>query len=427
MMPSDLDSERGLLASILIDSEILGRIGDLDTEVFYDPVHQDIFVAMLAARDAGKSVDEITIAEHLKEAGRLESVGGFAGLNQLAATVETSANANWYADQVRESWKRRRILDTSARLAELARNGADADELIALLDKAREQFDSGASIEDRLADRTAEIENEPPEEPVILSLAGRDVLHAGNVGVVVAPIKSGKSAFVGSTIAAAVGGSDCDLLGISPIDAGGRAVIHLDTEQSRKQHWQLLKRAARRAGVDTLPPSIMSYCLTGWEPADLWAALETTLRRADREHGGTHAVILDGVADFVRDPNEIEPSFAAVRRLTRLAESYRCGIVCILHHNPGSEKSRGHLGSQIERKAEMILQLSKDADEVVSLMAPNNRGASIPKKEAIRFRYDPEHGMHRLLPSEGERRRAKAETEAVESLRAAWSDAPASS
>ena len=68
----------------------------------------------------------------------------------------------------------------------------------------------------------------------------------------------------------------------------------------------------------------------------------------------------------------------------------------MLHENPGSDigKTRGHLGSQLERKAETNLRLSKDSSGVTTGYSEKSRGAHIPKDSGIRFAFDEKLAMH---------------------------------
>jgi hypothetical protein len=103
---------------------------------------------------------------------------------------------------------------------------------------------------------------------------------------------------------------------------------------------------------------------------------------------------LDGGADFVADVNDAAESNAFVATRHDLAIKHDCPIVGVVHFNPGSEKSRGHLGSQLERKAETNLALEKDADESTVIYSTKNCRAGIPKGIGPRFRFDPAAGMH---------------------------------
>ena len=70
----------------------------------------------------------------------------------------------------------------------------------------------------------------------------------------------------------------------------------------------------------------------------------------------------------------------------------------VLHLNPksgngGFEKARGHLGSQLERKAETNLRIEKDGDVSVC-WSEKQRRAPIFKDKGPRFRWSDEAGMH---------------------------------
>jgi hypothetical protein len=93
--------------------------------------------------------------------------------------------------------------------------------------------------------------------------------------------------------------------------------------------------------------------------------------------------------------NDSAESNDFVARLHGLAIQYACHISGVIHLNPGTEKSRGHLGSQLERKAETNLQMEKNKDDESSLIfSTKNRRAGIPRKLGICFKWDDELKMH---------------------------------
>jgi hypothetical protein len=49
-----------------------------------------------------------------------------------------------------------------------------------------------------------------------------------------------------------------------------------------------------------------------------------------------------------------------IEELYRLAGIYKTCIVCVLHFIPNGLKLRGHLGSELQRKAAAILSMGKD-------------------------------------------------------------------
>ena len=206
--------------------------------------------------------------------------------------------------------------------------------------------------------------------------------------------KAGKSALVGAFIAAATG-QDGDTLGIASSNPDGLALVHFDSEQSPADHHGLAATALRRVRAEIQPPWLRSYRIADVPLAERFRLLEYELNRAHKDHGGIHSVLLDGVADLVADPNDSAEAFAAVESLHRLAVKRDTSIVCVLHFNPGSEfnKTRGHLGSQLERKAETNLALEK-ADGVTVVYTKMARHAHVEKDAGARFQWDAAAGMH---------------------------------
>jgi hypothetical protein len=234
------------------------------------------------------------------------------------------------------------------------------------------------------------------------------IATAGNITVPQGGVKSGKTALEGAMIAAAINpeaGEDMTL-GIRSPGAGDRAIIHFDCEQSPDDHHAVICNALRRAGLGIPPANLRSYCLTDVKTPLRRAALHAELARA----GDVFAVFLDGVADLTFSVNDEAEAIAFTDELHALAIQYQCAMVTVLHENPGSEigKTRGHLGSQLERKQFAGLRLAKDADEITTLWTDRSRKASIPKSQGIRFAFDKEAGLHLPVDSANDARSAAA-------------------
>jgi RecA-family ATPase len=124
--------------------------------------------------------------------------------------------------------------------------------------------------------------------------------------------------------------------------------------------------------------------------------LQTTLKSAVRDHGGVLMVLIDGIADFCNDPNDAKECFELVRKLHKLAVDHGCLIVSVIHENPGQGggKTRGHLGSQLERKAETSLRLQKDPKTgVIEMWVERGRSCFIPRSAGIRLTWSEEAHM----------------------------------
>jgi len=247
--------------------------------------------------------------------------------------------------------------------------------------------------------RRFDLSKPPPPARAIYRIGTATIATPGNLVVIAAQAKAGKSALVGAFIAAATG-MDGDTLGIVSGNADGRALVHVDSEQSPADHHTIVATALRRVRADVQPAWLRSYRLADVSTKERFQLLQHELDRARQDHGGIHSVLIDGVADLVADPNDSGESFPMVERLHRLAVQFDTTIVCVLHFNPGSEfnKSRGHLGSQLERKSETNLALEK-TDGVTVVYTKLARHAHIEKDAGARFQWDGETGMHLSIES----------------------------
>ena len=234
----------------------------------------------------------------------------------------------------------------------------------------------------------------PPLRP-IFTLGGVVIATPGNLVAITAQAKVGKSALVSALTAAAMVSEDseADLLTATGFNAAGKGLLYFDTEQSPDDFWHAVARAKRRAQVESLPAWLHAYSVADLPAQIARKAVAVAMADTAEAHGGIHAVIIDGVADLVLDVNDAEECNGIVAELHSLAIRYDCAILCVIHKNPGSEKVRGHLGSQIERKAETNLSLDKE-EEVTVVWSNKQRRAPIDKKTGPRFRWDDELKMH---------------------------------
>jgi hypothetical protein len=131
------------------------------------------------------------------------------------------------------------------------------------------------------------------------------------------------------------------------------------------------------------------------------------LEDAAARFGGIHSLMLDGVADLVPNVNDPEESNFFVNELHSLAIKFFASTIGIIHLNPGTDKTRGHLGSQLERKAETNLKLERDGDAII-VWGEKNRRAPILKVNGPRFEWSDQLGMHASVQNAEE---AKAESE----------------
>lgn len=278
--------------------------------------------------------------------------------------------------------------------------GVDVSDPRHSLERAREAKSRAEqeAEEESLLGKLAAVEFWPGPEPEVetplFTLAGVEIAHVGNHLTLIAPLKSGKSAFVGAILASTMPKiPNADLLGMESTNQEGKAVIHIDTEQSRNDHHRLLTRSLRRCGVESPPDYLLSFCMTGWEPSEIMAAVEYLAKRATEAFGGVHAIVIDGTADLARSVNDEEEANALERWVRNLAIDFFCCVVNVIHQNPNSDKSRGHLGSQFERKSETVLMLEKENERTV-IYSTRTRRAPILKDSAPAFEWSDDAKSH---------------------------------
>src|ERR671932_2889076 len=93
--PQNLEAEQSVLGAVLLsDTALPALIIDerLQPEDFYRESHGRIYRAMLDLHSLGEPVDALTLAEHLKQAGELDAVGGAAAVGLLAGSVPAVGN-----------------------------------------------------------------------------------------------------------------------------------------------------------------------------------------------------------------------------------------------------------------------------------------------------------------------------------------------
>lgn len=413
VQPHSLEAEAGLLSCLTLSdgADTIARCLEarFTPKYFYVPANQIIFGQLADMHARGVPLDFAALAVELRSAGKLEDVGGMRYLVEVSQGQPTSFMAAYYIEKVADLHARRELIKTMSLALESCFESADeaAEIMLAVRDRI-DAVQSGVSIVGGLRDRIEKrrfSNDEHPVEPVPRFLInGKPVSTPGNLTNLIAQAKAGKSAEVGAMIAAAIcsefeGGEKRDTLNVSASAPGGRILLHIDTEQSPYDHDQLVMRSLRRAGVAKAPAWLWSYGMAGFSATELREALRIKLADARRQKKMIFAVILDGTADLVNDVNDPEECNAFVAELHGLAIEYHCPIINVVHENPGQQangKMRGHLGSQLERKAESNITLKKTEDVTV-VFSEKMRRAPILEKEGPRFRWSDKEGMHTSL------------------------------
>lgn len=119
--PQNLEAERSVLGSILLDNDVLHEIVPiLNVDDFYRDVHQTIYQAIRDLYDEGKGIDAITLADELIRRDQFEKIGGDETLTEIVLSVSHAANGKYHAGIVRERAISRQLIESAT---EIIRDG----------------------------------------------------------------------------------------------------------------------------------------------------------------------------------------------------------------------------------------------------------------------------------------------------------------
>jgi hypothetical protein len=408
LLPQSADAEQGVLCSFLLAPHEVGTLcaqKDIRPGMFHIPAHVTIFEMLQWMHGERLEIDLVTLTQQLRDQRKLDAVGGAAFITHLFMFLPTAANVSYYIEIIEEKWTLREMIRVCTEYA--GRCYDEQAEVTMLLDEVETKIKAVAGqrvingIGELLAARKFDVLHPPPQPVPVFRLGNAIIATPGNLLVIQAKAKAGKSAFLGAMIAAAMGATG-DTLGVVSGNPKRMALVHFDTEQAPYDHHVCMMRALTRADLNATPVWVRSYRLADLPLRQRLESLRMELTRASEACGGIFAVILDGIADYCADPNDSKEAFALVDELHQLAIRFNCVIACVLHENPGSEigKTRGHLGSQLERKAETNLRLEKDSNGVTVVFADRARHAHIPKDKGVCFAWSDEKQMHASTDAE---------------------------
>lgn len=261
--------------------------------------------------------------------------------------------------------------------------------------------------------------NPPASSEAVVSVNNVPLGTQGNLLGITGGEGTGKSNYVGSLVAGTIRESEhVDTLGTSvQRNSGHKAVLLYDTEQSEVQLYKNISGILRRGESEAMPPCFKAYCLTSMSRRERMQAIVQSMDRFYYQFGGIQLVVVDGIADLVRCANDEAESISIIDELYRLAGIYKTCIVCVLHFIPNGMKLRGHLGSELQRKAAAILSIERDEDPQVSVVkALKVRDGSPLDVPLIQFSWDKEKMMHAYLgekPKEEKEKRKETELAGV--------------
>ena len=210
------------------------------------------------------------------------------------------------------------------------------------------------SIWDSILIKATDTYNTPPE---VIHVSNSAISTLGNFSASTGKGKSKKTFNVCAIVASALTGKRV-LNYEAHFPEGKRKVLYFDTEQSSYHCHKVLERINRLAGFpsDYECDLIEFVMLREYNPVDRQRIIELALsKRSD-----VGLVIIDGLRDLLFDINNSTEAAEVIGLLMRWTSQYNLHLHTVLHLNKADDNVRGHIGTELNHKAETILQVTRN-------------------------------------------------------------------
>ena len=197
----------------------------------------------------------------------------------------------------------------------------------------------------------------PPE---ILWVNGSTIGTLGNFSASTGKVKSKKTFNISAIVAAAL--KNDEVLQYSAfLPENKRKILYVDTEQSKYHCHKVMERIMRLAGLPTDKDreDFIFVVLRECTPDKRKQIIDYMLANMK----GIGLVIIDGIRDLMYDINSPSESSDLINLLMRWSSEYNLHIHTVLHLNKGDDNTRGHIGTELNNKAETVLQITKSTQE----------------------------------------------------------------
>ena len=193
--------------------------------------------------------------------------------------------------------------------------------------------------------------------PEILKVQGSVIGTLGNFSASIGKAKSKKTFNVSAIVAASLKNGTV-LRYVAELPENKRKVLYVDTEQSHYHCLKVMKRILRLAGLpdDRDNEHLEFLALRKYTPEQRIRIVEQAIYNTP----DIGLVIIDGIRDMVYDINSPGESTRIISKLMQWTDDRQIHIHTILHQNKGDENARGHIGTELNNKAETVLLVEKD-------------------------------------------------------------------
>lgn len=190
-----------------------------------------------------------------------------------------------------------------------------------------------------------------PDPEMLVSIGNLPLCTRQNFSVIIGQQGARKSFLCTGIAGAFVSKNGEGCIGLDCPNGNGK-LLWIDTEQADGHVARIKRRLHRIAGlpIDRNNDSIKVKCLREYKPDVRRRATFRAIERFKPDF-----VVIDGVADLITDTNDNKQSSDVITQIMATTKKNNCHVLTVIHANPGSEKARGHLGSECLRKSETAI------------------------------------------------------------------------
>jgi len=247
------------------------------------------------------------------------------------------------------------------------------------------------------------IDDEVPMPEIVLSICDtngknkRMVMTRENISCVTAQAKVGKTFLVKLIVSAILKRGIFQNRLLSELPKERDKILYIDTEQS-KFHVKLgLSQIKTMLGEEN-EKELNRMQVYQFDAVSTLQRLEFVKWLIYNEK--PDFVVLDGISDLALDTNNLKEADELVTNLRIWATENNCHICNVIHQNPNDlqTKMKGHLGTKLQDKSEIVIGVSidkeNDSNRIVQSLASRNR-----KPEPFEFTIN-ENGMPEIQEQE---------------------------
>lgn len=399
-LPNFPQQEKILLHNILTSQSVqMARyiFQDLRYYHFYSPANQKIAKFLFSLAQAGKSTDFMDIAasqSFSKFDADLQVE--FMQITSMSFPMQVSNSQKLIDEAVKAVYDSYLTRKTAEVMSEMIYKAVDP--LLTSSDLVAEGMHKLANIK-KLAEHKDRIEideyryrrSEPPKsnKPSIL-FNGRGIGFSDSICAITGGAGSRKSTLLQAIAAAAVHGGE--YLGFS--FSRKMKVNWYDTEQPETRFYKFNKRLEDwviSVNKDQPMEDILENSYLNYKPYKLRKFSATDRLKFVKQsiaEDKPDVAIIDGLVDLCEDYNSNLESKKLLDEIMVLAETYKCMLFCVLHRNRSAlDKMRGHLGTELENKADLVIQVELDAEDESQSIVRNTKSRE-PKFKSFEISQD---------------------------------------